>query len=463
MLAAVAVEQYAKSPLTPEEAKNAAIGIATTITGTSIALWLAHAAAEAASLGQYEAIKNLDDMVIAKLGLGTLGARILSVPIETGIISGTEYFYKDMFRPTLQDPDVLKTLLLRGDISDEYHDEQFKLRGFSDEKIAERKKSYMEIPGFADLTNMVVKEVLTIDDYRKWGLKKGFSEDWSQKIWDAHFMPPSREELWSAWRRGKISDVAVKRLERIVDLDDRFRNIDGASGEIPLSSAEVVEGKGFDIWSEMRYIDVPLTIVRFMYELRAVTDADLPKLVKAIGYKPEITDNLVSFIQRFQARRFLFRAITVAIRKFYMGIGSEKDLRDACDEALLNKFATDAVVSIAKAYKDIQEAKPKKKVSKRLGTGTVIALYVNRVAGWTRERAYDELIDSGWSEDNAKDILNLADAKPKVPLTAWFKAVKKGIKSRDELIAELESRKFEEDEAELWVDVALGEEGEAAA
>ncbi len=111
MLDAFDVTKFAKSPITPEEAKNAAIAIASASVGVGIAVWIADAVAEAASLGQYKALKHFDDIVLAKLGITALGAKLIGVPLDVGVFRPSEHFYNSLFRTTLPAPPQADRLL----------------------------------------------------------------------------------------------------------------------------------------------------------------------------------------------------------------------------------------------------------------------------------------------------------------------------------------------------------------
>lgn len=299
-----------KSPMTDADAKDMATGIATTVAGGSIALWLAHAAAEAASLGQYEALRDFDDMVIAKLGLGAFGAKILSIPLERGLFKPTEYFYNTLLTP--------------------------------------------EIPAYADLINMVVKEVLPIEDFNKQMGRLGYSKDWATKIWDAHFIPPTRTELLRAFWRGKISAEALTKLELLVDLDPRFRYVNGETGAVPLSLEEGERGD-FDIWEDLRYVDPSREEIRYMFETGQIeTEDEYSSYLQRLGYRDEDLERLTKYGMQFQERFFRRRYLIALAQGFRLGTVSESDLKDGFKSAHYTEAVADWVIKAEEVRKDFR-------------------------------------------------------------------------------------------------------------
>lgn len=261
VIGSLSPEKWGKSPLTHEEAAIAASGIAATVTGTSIALWLAHSAAEAASLGQFEAIKGLDDMVIAKLGLGSLGARVLSIPLDELVFKRTQQWYASLFTP--------------------------------------------EIPDTAELINEVVKEVMTPEEFALWMKYKGFGEDWSKRIYDAHFIAPSLGQILTSFRRGRLTADDVKKLQILVDLDPRYDNI----------------------WLDQWYVDPSITMARFMFETGAIDRDRVRDIVVRNGIVPEYVGAYTDFITRFQERLWRRRYIMQVATGYRRGVFDADRLR----------------------------------------------------------------------------------------------------------------------------------------
>jgi len=167
------------------------------------------------------------------------------------------------------------------------------------------------LPGTGDIINQVVKEIIELDEFKRLMGLQGFSETHAQRIWDAHFIAPARQELVTALRRGKITPEAWERLKILVDLDPRYDKIDTATGEA---------GKGtFSLWDEMVYDDPGLSNLRFMYESGSVLDEQLPDYLKALGYRPEHIPALETYIKEYQSRFFRRRQLTLIARMVKAG------------------------------------------------------------------------------------------------------------------------------------------------
>ncbi len=81
-----------------------------------------------------------------------------------------------------------------------------------------------DIPAVQDLINMVIKEKITLDDFKFNMKKKGINSNWSQKIWDAHFYAPDFQTVKQAiWRESIKHDEIPDMLKR-VDLDPFYND-----------------------------------------------------------------------------------------------------------------------------------------------------------------------------------------------------------------------------------------------
>jgi hypothetical protein len=323
MLDAVDVSKYAHSPITPEEAVTAATAIAGGIVGTSIAIWLAHAAAEAASLGQYEAVKDLDTVVLSKLGLSALGARILSVPIERGLIVNSEYFYNSLFRPELLPLNVLETEYLRNEIDEEFHDLQLKYRGYTDEKIKKIKEAYTRRPSPAEYMSMRAEGTITAVDYHKRMAEHGFSEFWADKLYDEYLREPSMRELATLYRRGKISRDAFVNMYEVARLDRKYERLDSETGAAGTGS--------LDAWKELIYNDPSWRQLNVMATSGKLTDAQIDELLTAMGTRPEYMAVLTEVLKELPGTTQRRQVLTLEARLVALG---------RLDEATYN---TDAV------------------------------------------------------------------------------------------------------------------------
>lgn len=306
MLKDLSPDEIGESPLSPKKASIAATGIAGTVVGGSIALWLAHSAAEAATLGQYEAVRDLNSMVLAKLGLGALSAKALSIPLEHLVFKRSNQFYASLFTP--------------------------------------------EIPTYTDLINMVVKEKITIEEFKTLMKYQGYSEEFSQLIWDSHFIAPSLGQLLTSWRRGHITTEELDQLEILVDLDPIYKNI----------------------WKDQRYSDPTPRQGRFMYEAGAIDEARLKNIVERSGLLPDDVEPFTEYLVRFQEREWKRRYLTTMATGYREGVFTEDELTSEILDAGYNKEVAGWIVKTEDIRKKIEAAKPVKEKAAALLTQSIV-------------------------------------------------------------------------------------------
>jgi hypothetical protein len=222
---------------------------------------------EAASIGLFEAGGRLVDVALNYIGGGAVTKIWQDMAVQESIRITSQQYWADKFRKHL--------------------------------------------PGTGDVINQVVKEIIPLDEFKRLMGLHGYSDEQAQRIWDAHFIAPARNELTTALRRGKISKAAWNRLKVLVDLDPRYDSINTSTGEA---------GEGsFSIWDEMVYEDPGIMNLRFMFESGSVTEAQLPDYLKALGYRPEHLPAMVTYITEYQSRFFRRRQLTLLARMVKAG------------------------------------------------------------------------------------------------------------------------------------------------
>jgi hypothetical protein len=185
---ALDVKTYEKSPLTGVQAVAALEDLKGKLIATALANFSLHVAIETSSLGQIEAFSQIEPMVVSKYGLDEVVRAATMLPIEKAILKPAEQEINSRYTP--------------------------------------------EIPAYTDLITMVVKEVISLDDFKVTMTKLGFNANWSQRIWDAHFFPPNYSQILTAYFRGTITKDKMESLRTLVDLDPRFKDIWDANIEV---------------------------------------------------------------------------------------------------------------------------------------------------------------------------------------------------------------------------------------
>lgn len=313
VLAEVSPAKYAKSPITPEEAKNSLNMIMNGIVAVEIGLFVAHAFLEGATLGQIEALSQIENMVISKLGLNQVASAAIMIPLNELVLKRAQQYYAAEYTP--------------------------------------------EIPSYQDLIEMVVKEVIPLNDFKRQMKYLGYAEDWSQKIWDKHFIPPSLTDILTAWRRGLIDEKRVDELMILVDLDPRFKAI-------------------FDT---RKYVTPTLSLARFMFETGAIDAAKVEEIIKLEGYSPEFVPALVNYIVGFQGRRWRTRHLQALATGFVRGVRTEADVHTAVLAAGYTEEVAKWLIESSRVRRDIEAAKGGKEGAKLLGLGELKRAYLKNM------------------------------------------------------------------------------------
>jgi len=175
-----------KSPISGEEAIKWGTGLVSTAIGLAAALWTAHMIAEAGSLGQLDGVNELYHNIMSATGLAAVSAAFLRVPLDVGILTPTRQFYNKMFTP--------------------------------------------EIPPAPDLVRMVVREAFdpkvvieAPEDFAKYMEYAGYSKEWSNRYWTAHFLPIELRQAYENLWRGFWTKEQFMRALHIADVHPMWR------------------------------------------------------------------------------------------------------------------------------------------------------------------------------------------------------------------------------------------------
>lgn len=331
-LEAVDVSTYEKSEFTGEKAVETLNKMRIGVMGGAIANFVLHAVVESGSFGQFEFMRDLDPIVIDKLGLSALAERATMLPLEKSVLLPAEYEFNFRHPTVIPSPtdliqmvikeviplDEFKVMLRRQGFNEEWSQRiwdahfippnfvqilQAYYRGVIsreqlnalkilvdlDPRYNEIWDSLIEvIPPYSELTNMLVKEVIDLEEYTKYLQWHGYDPEWSKKIWDAHFIPPTLGDILTAWRRGLIDEARVDELMILVDLDPRFK----------------------EIFDTRKFVDPSITAARYMFEVQAIDAEGVKDIIDRAGYLETDAVAMTDFITRFQERRFQRRYLT---------------------------------------------------------------------------------------------------------------------------------------------------------
>lgn len=274
-----------------------------------------------ASLGQVRIVADEIQMLEGMFGAGALIKNFYGIRQEKAITKRLEYYFNEVYKP--------------------------------------------EIPNTQDLINMVVKEKMSIVDFKQYMLKRGFNESWSQLIWDAHFKAPDLDDILTAWRRGVIDETRVDELMILIDLDPKFK----------------------PIFDTRKYQDPPLMITRLMFETGAINADDVPKYVHRLGYAPEFESAIVEFILHFQERRYKTRYITQLMTALALDKITEEEVKVAVSDVGFTEATAEVIIKTALLRRKTYVKTSESAAEKALTLGELKKAYVEDVISESDLRA----------------------------------------------------------------------------
>jgi len=179
-----------------------------------------------------------------------------------------------------------RELLLRGEISEEEHDNRLQKLGFQQDDINLIKKLYYYIPSPSDLVRMAVREAWNEEvvkhfgydedfpeEFAEWAEKQGMSREWAKRYWRAHWDLPSPTMGYEMLHRGIITEEELDMLLKTADYPRFWR----------------------EKLMKLSYSPYTRVDVRRMYQMGILTKEDVFKSYKDLGYDDEHARNLTEF------------------------------------------------------------------------------------------------------------------------------------------------------------------------
>ncbi len=182
--------------------------------------------------------------------------------------------------------DAIRQLYLRGLYTEDKHDSELSVLGYSAGQIASIKRLYQIIPPVQDIITMAVREVfspeqvaeLTLDadfpsEFGEWAQKQGLSADWAHKYWQAHWQLPSPQMGYDMLQRGIIDHEQLANLLKALDYAPVWR----------------------DKLIQLSYSPYTRVDVRRMYQLGILDQSQVMRSYMDLGYDEEHATNLTLF------------------------------------------------------------------------------------------------------------------------------------------------------------------------
>ena len=185
-----------------------------------------------------------------------------------------------------------------------------------------------ERPSPAEYMSMRAEDTITKADYTEHMKDAGFSEEWSEKLYDEYLREPSFREFATLYRRQKISQTAFANLYETARLDRKFEHLDAESGS--------TEGGSVDAWLEQIYQDPTWRQLNLMATSGKLTDEQIDDLLKAAGTRPEYLSTLKEILKELPGATQRRQVLTLEARLVAL---------DRLDEATYNADAVELKVA----------------------------------------------------------------------------------------------------------------------
>lgn len=245
------------------------------------------------------------------------------------------------------------------------------------------------IPNQQDLVRFTVREVLTPSELESYMKKLGFSPEWSQNYWQAHWELVGISSLYKMYHRGIIEERHLRKMLERHDYD---------------SQDTIFEGETID-WQEklvdLSHVLVPRVDLRYAWEAGLIDDDEFLARMKQLGYSE--SDAIIE--AEIQKRRTLTEEIN-AVRREYINDYKEGIVTK---NGFLENLSSLGDTERAKVYRaeaaEYFHLRDHKKamineIEKALGRGNII-----------EKKAQDELIALGVEEWRRAQIVELAALK----------------------------------------------------
>lgn len=190
---------------------------------------------------------------------------------------------------TPADLTLLSNMLFRGVINKKEWASELGKHGYTKDTVDNIEKIITYIPPVQDLITMSVRDVFDTatvqqnrqsEDYPRefteWMKKQGVSEDWALKYWQAHWRLPSETMGFEMFHRDIIDEARLKSLMKSLDIMPGWR----------------------DQLVKLSYNPLTRVDVRRMHSVGVLSEKEVDRAYRDIGYSPENAKRLTEFTVR---------------------------------------------------------------------------------------------------------------------------------------------------------------------
>jgi hypothetical protein len=192
----------------------------------------------------------------------------------------------------IPDPASLYAMNLRGLGPGENLTKRFQDLGFNPSDAEGMADLKFYIPGPSDLITMAVRDVFSPEivreykqdedfppDFEYWAAQQGISSDWAHKYWQAHWVLPSIQMAFEMLHRDVITETQLRGLMRAQDIIPGWRD-------------ELIK---------ISYRPFTRVDIRRMHKVGVLSEADVLRAYKDIGYDQSKAQTLTDFTVRLNA------------------------------------------------------------------------------------------------------------------------------------------------------------------
>ena len=218
----------------------------------------------------------------------------------------------------LSSPGELVQLLWRFGGGEFDYEERLSQHGYTPEQIAEYKALAQRIPGPPDLISMAVREAFHPElvakyhymdnfpeEFAEWMEKQGFSRDWAEKWWVAHWRLPSIRHAFEMLHRGEIEIANVQDLLIAADI-------------APVWHTPIIN----TAYQPLTRVDV-----RRMFRLGVLDRKQVYESYERLGYSPENAEYMTQFTEMYALSDDRDATKADILKGYRMGVIGEDEAR----------------------------------------------------------------------------------------------------------------------------------------
>jgi hypothetical protein len=344
-------------------------------------------------------------------------------------------------------------LYLRGFIDEDTAKRWLMRLGFAKDVVDAVFKLKDAIPSVSDLVTMVVREAFVPemvtpapDIFARYMAMRGFSREWADRFWTAHWRPIGLEQAYDNVRRGLRDKEWLKKVLKIQDVH-------------PMWWDDIVN---------VMYNPPSIRELGYGWDVGVYTKDDIKKYRMWAGLSPEDADKSAEAMVAYRTEAERNAVRTELMYAYAQGRITRDDFAARLKELKTPDAAVDYWLRRAELYKERLAWEPPQTESRAITRADAVWAFMHglRDEGWLRQ----VLKNIGYSDDAielyvaiAKEKLEEEKKPPEEPqprrltLAQIKTAYLAGMITKDEAVSRIKTLGFTEQDANLVLDVMLYE------